>query len=140
MPEQCVIVKSDLRVQSKQPPVSCSNERIDLQQGSVGFKKCSVKRSQKLHRRINLLRAQPQLERNLPRLKPFQAHPWIDMLLQNRFWILGGNFLNLHSAGRRRHEYWFAFYAIHEDSEVKFLLDRESLFDQQAPHNAPLWS
>ena len=136
MAEQRVVVEVDLGVEREQPPVGRRDKRIDLEQRSVRIEERLVEAGQKLHRGIDLLRAQPQLERDLARLKRLEAHARIDVLLQNRIRIFRRDLLNLHPARRRRHEHRLALGAVHQNSQVEFLLDGQRLFDQQPPHDA----
>ena len=61
-------------------------------------------------------------------------------MFQDRFRPLGRHLLNIHAARSRCHEDRLALAAIHQDAQVKFLLDRQRLFDQQAMHDAPFRS
>ena len=79
---------------------------------------------------------QSQRERQLARLKRFQAHARIDVFLENGSRILRRDLLDFHSARRRRHEHRPGLGAINHDSQIKFFLDRQSFFDQQPPHHA----
>ena len=60
------------------------------------------------------------------------------MLLQNRVGIFRRDLLDFHSTRGRRHEYRLALGAVHQNAQVKFLLDGQCLFDQQAAHDAAL--
>jgi len=64
------------------------------------------------------------------------AHARVDVLLQDRFRPFGGHLLNIHAARGRCHEHRLALAAIDQNPEIKFLLDRQRFFDQQAMHNA----
>src|SRR5260370_35879934 len=103
MTEQRVIVKRQLGVESEQPPVRATNERIDLHQRSVRFQERAIKTGQELHRRTDLRRLQPQRKRKLARLERLQPHAWIDVLLTSRFEPFVGELLKIHIAlGRSR--------------------------------------
>ena len=104
---------------------------IDLDQRSVGFEKCLVQAGQKLHGGIDLLAAQSEHEGDLARLEGFESHAGIDVLLENCFGSFGGDLLDIHATGSRRHENRLAFGAIDQDSEIKFFFDRQGFFDQQ---------
>ncbi len=78
----------------------------------------------------------PSLKAILRAWKRFEAHAGIDVLLQNRVGILGSDLLDLHAAGGRSHEHRLAFGAIDQNAEIKFFLDGQRFFDQQAAHDA----
>ena len=83
---------------------------------------------------------QSEFESNLTSLKSFQPHARVNVLLQDSLRILGRHLFNLHATGRRGHEYRLTLRAIHKNAKIKFLLDRQRLFNQQAPHDAPFGS
>ncbi len=85
-----------------------------------------------------MLGTEPQLKRNFARLKRFQPHARIDILLENRVGILGGDLLDFHSARRRSHEYRLAFGAVDENSQIQLFFNRKCFFNQQTPHDAAL--
>src|SRR6266849_6616536 len=98
MAKKSVVIEGQFGVECKQAAIGRGDERINLEEGSVGIEKRLVKVREKLHRGIDLPGAQPQLESHLARLKRFQAHARIDMLLQNGIWIFRGHLLYIHPA------------------------------------------
>ena len=53
-----------------------------------------------------------------------QAETGIDEFLQNGFGVVRRDFLDLHAARGRRHEYDLARRAVEHDAEIEFLIDR----------------
>ncbi len=132
MAEERVIVETKLGVEREQPPVSRGDKRIDLAQRSVGVHKGFVEPRHEADGFINMLRLQAQAECQLARMKRLEAGHGIDLHFQNRVWIFGRDFLDLHAAGSRRHEHRLRRHAIDYDSQIKFALNRQRLFNQQA--------
>jgi len=105
-------------VEGQETAVGGGDEGIDLEERRVGVEKRLVKIRKKLHCGIDLLGFQPEPESHLARLKRFQAHARIDVLLQNRVGIFGGYLLNIHSARGRGHEHGLALHAVEHDPPV----------------------
>src|SRR5258706_14467299 len=109
MAEQRVVVEGKLGVEREKAAIGSGDERIDLEQGSVGVEKRLVEVGQKLHREVDLLGIESKPESHLARLKRLQPHAGIDVLFQNSVGILRSDLLDIHSAGGRGHEHWLAF-------------------------------
>src|SRR5258708_26594169 len=97
MTEECIVVEGKLGVESEQTPVCSSDERIDLEERRVGFKKCLVEVRKKLHGGIDLFGAEAKAECHFSRLKGFQSHARVDLLPENLIWIFLRHPVNLRS-------------------------------------------
>ena len=134
--EEAVVVEVHLRVEREQASIAARDEWIDLHQRGVGFLERVVQTGHEFHGLIDLLGLEPEFKCQLPRLKRFKAETRSDVLLQDRFWPLGCHLLDIHAACSRGHEHWLSLVAIHQNAEIKFLLDRQRLFHQQPMHDA----
>ena len=76
-----------------------------------------------------MLRLQTERECQLARLEGLQAHAWINVRFENCVGIFRRDLLDFHAARRRRHEHRPGFYAVNDDSQIKFFLGGQSLFD-----------
>ena len=79
---------------------------------------------------------QAQAESDLAGLKGFETHAGIDVLLQNRVGIFRRDLLDIHATRGRCHEHRLALGAVDQNSQIKFFLDGQRFFDQQAAHDA----
>src|SRR5437867_11641800 len=119
MPEHRVVIEIDLRIQREQPPIRTGDEWSDFHQRRIRLLKRSKQTSHKAHGFTDLLRLQPERERQLARLESFQTHAGIDVLFQNGSVILSRNLLNFHSARSGCHKYRPRFRSVNHDSEIE---------------------
>ena len=136
MAEERIVIERQFGVEREQPAIGGSNKRIDLDERSVSVEERLIKIGKKLHGGIDLLRIKPECKSHLARLKRFQTHARIDVLLQNGIGSLRSHLFDIHSAGGRCHEHGLASGAVHQNSQIQFLLDRQGFFNQQPPHDA----
>src|SRR5207253_770956 len=121
-----------------QPAILTGDEWIDFHQRRIRLLKRSKQTSHKAHGFTDLLRLQPERERQLARLESFQTHAGIDVLFQNGSGILCRDLLNFHSARSGCHKHRPRFRSVNHDSEIEFLLNRQGFFDQQPANDAAL--
>ena len=130
MAEERVVVEGQLGIESEKPAIGGSDEGIDLEERSISIEKRLIETGKKLHGGIDLFGIKSKRESHLARLKGFQAHARIDVLLQNGAGIFRGHLLNLHTTRCRCHEHRLAFRAVDENAEVQLVFDRQSFFYQ----------
>ena len=140
MAEERIVIEGHLRVERKQLVILGGDERIDLQQRSIGFGKGLVQALEELHCGVDHGWLQPQGKSDLASLVVGESDDRINLFLVDRLGILGGDFFNLHTAGLRSHEDQLACCAVQHDAEIQLAIDRGCLFYQQALHLLPLRS
>ncbi len=104
MAEQRVIVEGDLGVESEKLVVLGRNERIDLDERSVGINECLIQILKESDRSIDLRGFEAERKGELARLPCAEAHGRVDGFFEDGLGSLCGNFFNLHAAGLRGHE------------------------------------
>ena len=78
---------------------------------------------------MDLLRLEAEFEGYFARLKGFQAHAGIDILLQYGIGIFFRDLLNFHASSRRGHENRLALGTIYKNAEIKFRFYRQRFFN-----------
>ena len=76
VPEQRVVLDVDLGIERQQIAVAGDDQRIDLHQAGIAFQIQPVERVRDLAELRDLRAAQPQSERQLPRLEILQTRGW----------------------------------------------------------------
>ena len=132
-----VVVESNFRIERNEPAIAGDDARINFHERRVRLHERAIERLKKRHCRVHNFRREAESEGEFARLKRQQSSGGMNRLAQNRFGIVLGDFLDFHSAGGAGHKHGRAHRAIDENAEIKFALDVEAFFDQQAANDAP---
>ena len=132
-----VVVESDFCIERHQAAIAGDDAGIDFHERCVRLHKCTIERLKKRHCRVHNFRREAESEGEFARLKRLQSRGGMNRLAQNRFGIVLRDFFDFHSAGGAGHKHGRAHRAIDENAEIKFALDVEAFFDQQAANDAP---
>src|SRR5262245_654943 len=96
--EQCVIVEIKFRIKRVQLAVFGQEKRVDLRKRRVEVNEGAIQRRHKSSSLANHLVWQTDSEGELARLKRLKPNSGIDRFLQDFFRLVGGHFLDIHSA------------------------------------------
>src|SRR6266704_2801849 len=134
--EKRVVVKGHLGVEGDELAFASEHAGIDFQQRGVGINEGAVESLEEGRRGVHDFARQPQAERDFAGLVRLQTHGRMNHLAQNGAGIFPGDFLDFHAACGAGHEDDAAARAIDEEAEIKFALDVEAFFDEQALDDA----
>src|SRR5438552_4061785 len=134
MPVERIVIEVHFRVQRVDFVVAGDEEGIDFGKRRVHVFKRLVQADHELRRIVNQLRSQTQTKSKPARLKGLDPESGFDVFLQDEIGTFGSNFFDVHTAGRRSHEYGFSYLAIDHDSKVKLFADIESFLDKDLLH------
>src|SRR3982074_2708160 len=116
--------------------VAGENARVDFQHRGIGVNEGARRRLEERRCGARDFAGQPQAERDFAGLVRLQTQRRVNRFAQNGAWIVLGDFLDFHTAGGAGHEDDAAGGAIDEKAEIKFTLDVEAFFDEQALYDA----
>ena len=134
LPEHRVVVEVHLRVQGVDIALRVHHQRVDLDQGSVGFQ---VGRHHAGHDRLDLARRaafESEPGRDPPALERQHAEQRIDQLPQDRVGIRLGHVLDVHAARARCHQEGAFGGAVQGHAQVELPVDFQGFLDQHLAH------
>jgi len=123
-------------VESDELAVAGEHAGIDFQHGGVSVNKSAIKSLEEGNRGIGDFARQAKAERDLAGLIRLQANGGMNRFAQDGVGVLLGDFLDFHAAGSAGHKNDVAGGAIDKESQIKFALDVETFFDEQALDDA----
>src|SRR5260370_10043529 len=134
--EKRIVVKSHLGVEGDEFAFTGEHARIDFEQRGVSIDESAVKSLKERGRRIDGFDRQAETEGELASLIRLQTQGRMNRFAQNGARIFPGDFLDFHAARGAGHEDNAPGGAIDKEPEIKFALDVEAFFDEQALDDA----
>jgi hypothetical protein len=120
MARQAVVIQVDFGVQGDQLSITGDHQRVDLDQTAVVFYKKSEKVGQQVGKLPVQCWRQAQAEGDLAAMKRLDCEQGIDLDPDDPFRGIGGNRLDIHTAGLTGHDQQGGAGAIGDDAQVEF--------------------
>ncbi len=140
LPEECVVIHLDLRVQRDQRLPAGDHQRIDLEQGTVGLDEEPVEVRDQRGERSGKGSGETETAGDLPALTGPDPGERIDQHPDDLLGVSGRDLLDVHSPGPAGDDHDLGGGAVRKDGEIQLLGDIQALLHQDLPDRFSLRS
>src|SRR5271170_2970421 len=135
-----VVVEINLRVERNQLAIARDDQRIDFDHRRICFEERAIERLQERQRYIYQLAGQPQTEGELASVVRLETRLGTNHFFQNCGRLFLRHFLDFHAPRGAGHNERRSRGTIEQNAEIQLPLYVETLFDEQAANDAPLFA
>ena len=135
MTEQGIVIKVELGIKANECAVGGFNQRVDFQQGTVRFNKCSVKVHQNRDGLLDLGHSKAKFEGDFACLESGQSDGGINRFKEQFFRSFFRNLFDVYPSFGGGHQGHFVGGTVNQERNIEFISNVASLFNQNPLNN-----